>query len=248
MSATLRFFFENLPTRYERIVFGPMWLLWAALCLAGAGYLKRAWHWNTGYTRKMFHFLIFTTAAGLQWQIGTRSVCLFGAMTTVVLAYAVSRGDGHLLYEAIAREKDAPRRTWYIIAPYLATLVGGVLSIAWFGALAIVGFLVTGIGDAAGEPVGTRFGKHTYRVPAIRGVAATRSLEGSLAVFLVSCMAIIIALWTQGRADFTPASLFAILLIGFAAAACEAVSPHGWDNLTMQLVPTALASWLLVGE
>lgn len=248
MRAILRFFLENIPTWFELTVFGPLWLLWAALCLAGAGYLKRVWQWDTGYTRKVFHFLIFTTAAGLQWRIGTRAVCLFGVMTTIALAYALWKGDGHLLYEAVAREKDAPRRTWFIVAPYLATLAGGVLSTAWFGPLALVGFMVTGIGDAAGEPIGTRFGKHAYRVPSVRGVPATRSCEGSLAVFAVSCVSIFAAMWTQGQASFTLASMFAILVIGLAAAICEAFSPHGWDNLTLQLVPTALVSWLIVGE
>jgi len=38
-----------------------------------------------------------------------------------------------------------------------------------------------GWGDAVGEPVGTRFGRHPYRVPSLAGVPATRTLEGSLA-------------------------------------------------------------------
>jgi hypothetical protein len=38
---------------------------------------------------------------------------------------------------------------------------------------------------------------------------------------------------------------FKILLIAGAATLAEAVSPHGWDNATMQVVPTALV-WLLM--
>ncbi len=34
-----------------------------------------------------------------------------------------------------------------------------------------------------------------------------------------------------------------IVVIGAAATLAEAVSPHGWDNATLQLVPTALV-WL----
>jgi len=36
-----------------------------------------------------------------------------------------------------------------------------------------------------------------------------------------------------------------VVAIASVSAIVEAVSPHGWDNLTMPLVPSALAwSWL----
>jgi len=47
---------------------------------------------------------------------------VFGAATSLVIAYALARGDGHYMYEALAREKDAPHRTRFIVEPYLATL------------------------------------------------------------------------------------------------------------------------------
>jgi hypothetical protein len=31
-----------------------------------------------------------------------------------------------------------------------------------------------------------------------------------------------------------------IILIAGAATLAEAISPHGWDNVTMQILPTAL--------
>jgi hypothetical protein len=35
------------------------------------------------------------------------------------------------------------------------------------------------------------------------------------------------------------------VVVGIAAMStvAEAFSPHGWDNLTMQLVPAGLAAW-----
>jgi hypothetical protein len=36
-----------------------------------------------------------------------------------------------------------------------------------------------------------------------------------------------------------------VLGVAAASAAVEAVSPHGWDNLTMQVLPSALVwAWL----
>ena len=221
-------------------------LLWAFAALTFAGWLKRRYALRTGYTRKVFHFAIFFTVAVLQAKLGLRAVCLFGAMTTLVIAFALVRGEGRLHYEAIAREKDAPYRTHYIVVPYIATLIGGVASSMLFGQWALYGFLVTGVGDAIGEPVGTRFGKHPYRVPSMRGVTCTRTIEGSAAVFIVSTLAALAASSLRSGNTHTAAAVIAVcIVIGLASALCEAVSPHGWDNCTLQLVPAAIAYALL---
>jgi phytol kinase len=229
-------FLTNTPTIKQLFLGGPPSLLWAAACLLLAGQLKVKRGWPTGYTRKVFHFLIFGTVAALQQTLGTPAVCLFGAMTSLVVFYAVLRGDGHLLYEAMAREKDAPRRTFYILSSYVATLVGGIAASVLFEEAALYGFLVTGLADAMAEPVGTRWGKHPYRVPAFHGLKMTRTLEGSSAVFVCSVLAL-----SVGMGGFVPM----ILLIALAVTALEAISPHGWDNLTIQLAASGLAfAWL----
>jgi phytol kinase len=244
MTNPVDFLRDNFPTAPELLLFGPIGLIWAFVALAFAGWLKHRHRLKTGYTRKVFHFIVFFTAAALQWQSGTRAVCLFGAMTTIVIAYALLRGSGNTLYEAIAREKDAPHRTLYIVTPYCATLAGGLLSAMCFGQAAIAGMLVTGVGDAIGEPVGTRWGKHTYRVPSMRGVVSTRSYEGSAAVFAVSTLAAMLGLIAISGGGISTALFGWALVIGAISALCEAVSPHGWDNFTLQFVPTFLA-WMV---
>jgi phytol kinase len=238
MNSFITFFVENFPTPKELILWFPPFLLWAYACLFLAGYLKLYNGFKTGYTRKIFHFLIFTSAAAIQAVSGLRTLCLFGGASSTIIFYAILRGDGHLLYEAMAREKDAPQRTYYIIAPYCATLIGGITSNAFFAEAALVGYLVAGLGDAIGEPVGTRFGKHSYRVPAFGGVQSTRSYEGSAAVFLVSLLAIIVAFNISPELELEGQSLFLIPGIALLSAIVEAISPHGWDNAVMQIVPS----------
>ncbi len=219
---------------------------WGTLWLGVAGWLKRRCGWRTGYTRKLFHFITFGSAAAVRAEDGQLGLYAFGAGVSVIIGIALLAGDGNLFYEAMAREKDAPRRSWFIIAPYFATGLGGLISTLCFGELAIVGFLVTGLGDAVGEPVGTRFGRHKYRVPCFGLSTATRSLEGSAAVFVVSTVAAIAALWLLPDVEF-PVWLWASTpLLGLAACGVESISPHGWDNFTMQVVPTALV-WLMLG-
>lgn len=237
----IAFFVENTPPLRTILLAGPPWFLWALGCLAFAGWLKRGRGWRTGYTRKVFHFLIFFSVALIQWRWGTPMVCLFGGMTTCVVFLAVVLGPGHLLYEAMAREKDEPRRTHYIVVPYFATLLGGLTGNILFGPAAIVGYLATGLGDAVGEPVGTRFGRHMYRVPSISSVKAVRSLEGSAAVCAMCLLAVVLAVGLAPGLAFSARSWLTIPALALVCTATEAVSPHGWDNLTMQIVPAGLA-------
>lgn len=242
---TVFFFIDNFPSPTAIAIGGPLALLWSYVCLYFAGYLKKHKGLKTGYARKVFHFLIFASVVTIQLLWGTSIVCLFGGMVTVVILYAILRGDGHLLYEAMARETDAPHRTHFIVVPYFATLIGGLTSNILFGQAAVVGYLVTGFGDAVGEPIGIRFGKHTYRVPSLTSVEAVRSWEGSAAVLISCVLAVAVSIAVSPQLSFTGRSPFAILLLGLFCAFTEALCPHGWDNTPMQLVPTFFATFLL---
>jgi phytol kinase len=241
MEQLVNFIQNNIPPWRTTLTLGPAFLLWAYVCLAFAGYLRTVRRVRTGYTRKTFHLLTFLTASLLQVVVGLPLVCLFGGMTTLVLAYALVRGDGHPLYEAIARENDEPYRTYYIVVPYLATLFGGVAGNICFGPAALVGYLVGGLGDAAGEPVGTRWGRHRYVVPTLSRVKTTRSIEGSAGVFAASLVAILVGLLVSPGLHLTAYSALSIPAIALSCTLIEAVSPHGWDNATMQLAPALLA-------
>ena len=243
---TLAFFRDNLPSGQWLALGTVPALAWAFGCLAFAGHLKTRRGWRTGYTRKVFHFLIFGSVVAIQTLGGLRGVCFFGVATSLVVFWAVLQGDGHPLYEAMAREKDAPHRTYFILTPYLATLLGGLTASILFGHGAMVGFLVTGLGDAIGEPVGTRFGRHPYRVPAPRGVVATRTREGSAAVFTACLIALVIAVWLIPAYRPSGSNLAWLPAIALASAAVEAIAPHGWDNALLQIVPSWLV-WLTLG-
>ena len=244
VETTIRFFIDNFPPWGVIIVGGPVGLVWAFTCLYFAGYMKVRRGVRTNYTRKIFHFLIFSTVVVLQVIFGRPTVCLFGGMTSLVIFYAIFRGSDNFLYEAIAREKDVPHRTYFIIAPYFATLIGGLTSNILFGEFAVIGYLVTGLGDAIGEPVGVRFGKHKYRVPSLTQVKSTRSYEGSAAVFLISLLAIATGTVYCLELIITPQIFLWIFLTATLSAVVEAISPHGWDNATLQIIPSLMANYL----
>ena len=237
--------FQNPPSVGVLALGSVTSLLWAYGVLALAGYLKMRKGWRTGYTRKLFHFMIFGSVVVVNGLSGLAGVCVFGMMTTCVIAHAIVRGEGNPLYEAMAREKDAPYRTRYIIEPYLATLLGGVLANVLFPQTVVFGYLVAGLGDAVAEPVGTRFGKHRYRVATFDGIAAERSLEGSASVLVVSWAALFACLCLSPHFVVTTPAVCALVAIALISTLAEAVSPHGWDNAVLQVIPAWLGTMLL---
>jgi phytol kinase len=247
----IRFFSQNTPSPAEALQGGPPAMAFALVGLWLAGWLRRR-GWPVGYSRKVFHVLIFLASAVVHAVWGLPSVCLFGASVSLVVFWALWRGPGHWGYEALARASDAPHRSAYVLLPWFATALGGITANVWFGPAAVVGYLVTGLGDAIGEPVGQRFGVHRYRVPWPGPVVSQRSLEGSAAVWVACALAGAVAVTIEPSLSLPgPGWVGPVLALGLLGGLCalvEAVSPHGWDNLTMQLIPSAAAfAWLSQG-
>ncbi len=241
----MSFIERALPSAKLTIILVPLSFFYALLAAMYVGRLKKINEVRTPYTRKIFHFLIFTMASVVQLTAGLAGVMIFGSVTALCVLYAVMRGQGFPFYEAMARPTDEPHRSFYILVPLLTTALGGVISNLFFIKFAYIGYLVGGWGDAIGEPVGSRWGKHRYKVPSLLGVNATRSLEGSLAVFSVSFLAAVLGLTLGGFA--LPSALACAALCAVAGALVESVSTHGLDNLTIQVTAAGVAAWMLGG-
>jgi len=221
----------------------PLGLVVSLVAGAGAAWLRGTRGIAAPYTRKAFHFAIFSAAACVHLWKGPAGVAVFGAVVSLVVVYAVVRGEGHGLYEALARPSDAPHRTLFVLVPLATTALGGVAADLLAPGYGYVGYLVAGWGDALGEPVGTRWGRHRYRVPTLAGVPATRSLEGSAAVLAGGFAAALAGLLFAGidpRSAVRAAALAAV-----AGAAVEAASSHGLDNLTVQAAAALVAGLAL---
>ncbi len=235
------YYLVTLPNPHIIIPGALVALVWSYACLRFAGHLKRRLRVHSGYTRKLFHLLIFTSAVIVHAAGGFWAVCVFGVMVSLVVALAVFRGQGDKMYEALAREQDGPDRTYYIVVSYFATLIGGMTSNLIFGPLAVVGYLVGGLGDAAGEPAGVRWGKHSYSI----STGVTKTFEGSLAVLAASVIALLIGVAISPELHFDLRSFILLPVIAIVCTLVEAFSPRGWDNVPMQIVPTVLAAILL---
>lgn len=235
--AVKNFLEEALPDMRTVIRTGPLLLLFVGAAAALVSWLKTK-KVKTPYTRKVFHFIVFTAAGVLQISIGLPAVVVLGCIVTGFIVYAVYRGTW--FYEALARPTDVPHRTLFVLLPLFMTVVGGGVSNFVFGQSATIGYLVSGWGDAAGEPVGAKWGVHRYTVFSLAGVSATRSLEGSLAVFVVGSLAACCGLYGLG---FT--SVWIGVAAGVVGAVVEAFSTHGMDNFTVQIAVSAVVFFLM---
>ena len=112
------------------------------------------------------------------------------------------------------------------------------------GEFAIVGYLVCGFGDAAGEAVGRKWGRHVYRPPFLNSKAYTRTVEGSLGVFLIGALGAGIALFLLGFG--LPELLLGALVCGALGSVAEGLSGPRTDNFWVQVIPS-LAAWWLIG-
>ncbi len=208
--------------------------IWGGLLFWSAGWLasRRARRgWRVGDTRKVFHFSIFTGAALLRSICDIGAVVVLGCVVFIGVVQSVRSGSRSPLFLAIARPTDAPHEKLHVLSPLICTAVGGVLAHLIAGPLAGVAYLVAGWGDAVGEPVGIRWGRHRYRVLAWGLRTAERSWEGSAAVFVASSLAAGIGLMFFGQ--HSTAIVGQALMLGAAATVIEAASPHGWDNFTL---------------
>ena len=163
-------------------------------------------------------------------HFGKASVPPMGPLVFVVINYISYRRQ---IFSGMETGEKGQLGTVYfpisfaILIPLLwahpALLVASLMPMTW--------------GDAFAAIIGKRWGAHTFSI-----VGQTRSIEGSLAMFVFSFAATFIALVVFGQS--TPASLILSLLVALVASIVEAISPFGIDNLTVPLT-SALVLFLL---
>lgn len=115
--------------------------------------------------------------------------------------------------------------------------------------IALAGCMAMTIGDAAAALFGKHLKSKTFHI-----FGNTKSLIGSMSMFVFSFLAILFSLWIIPGSSLAPSAvvlsaqtvLMFSLIAAVAATITEAVSPAGLDNLSVPLVTGALL-FLLIG-
>jgi phytol kinase len=206
-----------------------------AAIFAGEG-LRRRQGYSTDFTRKFIHI-----AVGM-WSIGT--VLLFQRwyfaiippLTFVVINYISYRQETFK-----AMETGEPGNLGTVYFPISFALV---IVLFWltrpdrYPGLIVAALMPMTWGDAMAAILGRRFGQYKYHF-----LGSTRTMEGSLTMFLFSWLATFLALLL-----FPPlgllTSLFHALIVALVVTLVEAFSPWHIDNITVPLF-SALLLFLL---
>lgn len=112
--------------------------------------------------------------------------------------------------------------------------------------LSVAAISAWGYGDATAALVGKRFGRHPIEGRLVEG---RKSLEGSLAMFAVSFVSVLVVLVIRGGMTW-PHLLLTALVTALVTTVVELVSHHGNDTVTCPLAATAVLiplTWLLGG-
>ena len=111
----------TFPSSLSMVIDFPCRILFGSIIGWYTGVLKEKYNLSVGYSRKIFHFTIFSLAGIIGVIDGFPAVQVFGAAIGLVVGYAVLRGAGSKLYIAVARPSDAPFERFYIVVPFLMT-------------------------------------------------------------------------------------------------------------------------------
>ena len=231
-----------LPSKETVILISPILIIYTMLAASIVGYMRDVRGIRTSYTRKMFHFLIFTLAGFLQLSVNIPGLALFGVIVATGVLYGCLRGPGYPFYEALARDSDGEFKKSFVIIPLVLTGLGGLASYFFFGNFVVVGIFVVGFGDAVGEVVGSYFGKHYYMGLNIGGMGSTKTFEGSAAIAFASLFAAILGLGFLGVAPLT--IVWLAPLIGVVAAVVEGLCTRAVDNFLVMVIASAMAYFL----
>jgi dolichol kinase len=187
-------------------------------------------------TRKMYHLVITLSIFPLLKLFSTWYVAMLAAFTFVLLVYPILVLVEHsALYKRIAVEREGGefRRSFIIVQGSLSILIfvfWGLLGIKW-QYVAVVAVMAWGFGDAAAALVGKTFGRRKIQHPRIAG---TKTVEGTLAMYVVAGLSILLTLLIYAGQPWC-VSFIVALLVAPVCAIVELFSPRGMDTLTVPL-------------
>ena len=195
----------------------------------------RKWRgYSVEFTRKFIHIAVGMWAFGTVLLFERRAFAIVPPLAFVAIN-ALSYWQG--TFKAMETGEKGQLGTVYFPLSFAA-----LIWLLWGRPHLVVASLMPMTwGDALAAVLGRRIGQRRYTV-----ARSTRSLEGSVVMFLASWAATLVALVLLAPEPLGPAAAVgAAAATALAATAVEAVSPWGIDNLTVPAVSALVLVWLL---
>lgn len=202
-----------------------------AVCATGAFTLRRLVRVPEEIFRKTLHIILLGSIFILTytidtWWISVITTIVFMAMVFPILLFAEHiPGYSELLTE---RRSGEIKRSLIIVFSMFAVLI--FICWGWLGEryLVIAAVLAWGLGDAAAALVGKRFGQYYIEGRLVEG---RKTLEGTLAMFIVSFFTVLVVLYLNVSMGW----YYYIPMASMTAAVCASVELYtkgGMDTLT----------------
>ncbi len=191
--------------------------------------------------RKMLHMILLGSVLawtyGFEtWWIAVGALFVFLLVVFPILHLAEKvPGYSELLVE---RKQGEIKRSLIAVCVMLASLITACWGLFGQRYLVLAAVAAWGLGDAAAALVGKRFGKHYIEGKLVEG---RKSREGTLAMFVVSFISVLIVLLAQGSLKWHGYILIA-LVTAAVTSFVELYTKGGMDTLTC---PLAAASVLI---
>ena len=185
---------------------------------------------NNEVFRKLLHFILLGSFLVLIISFSTWQITAMVAIIFEVSVYPVL-----ILFERLKkyseftteRKKGELKHSLILVYTMFAVVVGVCWGIFGDKYIAIASLYAWGIGDAAAALIGKKFGKHKIRAPHLDG---TKSYEGTLAMYLVSCISVFTILMLRGGMPIMSYIIIS-LIVGAISAVVELYSKNGNDTV-----------------
>ena len=196
--------------------------------MIGVGEGLRKWRgYSTEFTRKVIHISVGMWAFGTVLLFEHWYFAIIPPLSFVVLNYISYRQE---TFKAMETGEKGNLGTVYFPISFSI-----IICLFWKSPHLLVASLMPMTwGDALAAVLGRRYGQRKYSV-----LGSTRSVEGSLAMFLFSWLSTFLALLLLSPLAWQASLLYSLALAVFATLV-EALSPWHIDNLTVPLLSAAL--------
>ncbi|MDD4570746.1 MAG: DUF92 domain-containing protein [Tepidanaerobacteraceae bacterium] len=217
-------------------------MIFVVLVLIASEVIRRIGSFSTEFTRKFIHIGVSHWWIVAMCYIKDIRYAIIPPIIFVLLNYFSYKKD---LIKSMERGKDSSDLgTVYfpisLIILILLTWDGGFLGsdLKYLGAL---GALTMGYGDGFAAIIGQNFGSRKYKV-----FGNEKSLEGSIGMFLFSFMVTTIILSNSIGLDINNVRISFVVAV--IAALTEALTPFGFDNLTVPIISVFASYYLIKGS
>ncbi len=183
------------------------------------------------FSRKFVHIMVGNVLFILPLFATREAMTFLAALPFVVLTFLISPHSPIKINHKVSSSGHGLGLVYYAIA-------WTVLAFFFFDQpwIIAVGIAAMSYGDGVASLIGVKYGKTKYNL-----LGDTKSIEGSLAMFLVLIVSLAVVLLYYGQ----PINALTVIVVSLVATLLEGITPKGLDNLTACF--GAVGTYILMG-